>query len=172
MVAQLNIIIAHLYKDGLDKFGGMNIYTREEAREKVVKGRATDVETFEFVESLLKENISKLPKKTSVNEAETSMLKQGFALHSFTSTQFPTLRALRARCGLSVLRFVRTSSMVFTVLTSSVRSGTQCSSTTTTLAVRSSAVFLQTLLTLIHVVLSGRSGCTTTLRTTWVVLRG
>lgn len=79
MVAQLNIIIAHLYKDGLDKFGGMNIYTREEAREKVVKGRATDVETFEFVESLLKENISKLPKKTSVNEAETSMLKQGFA---------------------------------------------------------------------------------------------
>ena len=39
----------------------MNIYTREEAREKVVKGRATDVETFEFVEKLLKENISKLP---------------------------------------------------------------------------------------------------------------
>ena len=57
----------------------MNIYTREEAREKVVKGRATDVGTFEFVESLLKEIISKLPKKTSVNEAETSMLKQGFA---------------------------------------------------------------------------------------------
>jgi hypothetical protein len=39
----------------------MNIYTREEAREKVVKGRATDVETFEFVETLLKENIPKLP---------------------------------------------------------------------------------------------------------------
>ena len=39
----------------------MNIYTREEAREKVVKGRDTDVETFEFVETLLKENISKLP---------------------------------------------------------------------------------------------------------------
>jgi hypothetical protein len=39
----------------------MNIYTREEAREKVVKGRATDVETFEFVETLLKKNISKLP---------------------------------------------------------------------------------------------------------------
>lgn len=79
MVAQLNIIVAHLYKDGLDKFGGMNIYTREKAREKVVKGRTTDVETFEFVESLLKENLPKLPKKSSVNEAETSMLKQGFA---------------------------------------------------------------------------------------------
>ena len=79
MIAQLNIIIAHLYKDGLDKFGGMNIYTREEAKEKIVKGRATDVETFEFVEKLLKENIDKLPKKSSVNEAETSMLKQGFA---------------------------------------------------------------------------------------------
>lgn len=78
MIAQLNIIIAHLYKDGLDKFGGMNIYTREEAREKIVKGRATDKETFDFVESLLKENISKLPKKQSVNESETSMLKQGF----------------------------------------------------------------------------------------------
>ena len=50
-------LIAH----SLDKFGGMNIYTREKAREKVVKGRATDVETFEFVETLLKENISKLP---------------------------------------------------------------------------------------------------------------
>lgn len=56
----------------------MNIYTREEAREKVVKGRATDVETFEFVETLLKENIDKLPKKQSVNESETSMLKQAF----------------------------------------------------------------------------------------------
>ena len=78
MIAQLNIIIAHLYKDGLDKFGGMNIYTREEAREKIVKGRATDVETFEFVEKLLKENIPYLPKKESVNESETSMLKQAF----------------------------------------------------------------------------------------------
>ena len=78
MIAQLNIIIAHLYKDGLDKFGGMNIYTREEAREKIVKGRATDVETFEFVEKLLKENIPNLPKKQSVNESETSMLKQAF----------------------------------------------------------------------------------------------
>ena len=78
MIAQLNIIIAHLYKDGLDKFGGMNIYTREEAREKIVKGRATDKETFDFVEKLLKENIDKLPKKQSVNESETSMLKQAF----------------------------------------------------------------------------------------------
>ena len=78
MIAQLNIIIAHLYMDGLDQFGGMNIYTREEAREKIVKGRATDKETFDFVEKLLKENIDKLPKKESVNESETSMLKQAF----------------------------------------------------------------------------------------------
>ena len=78
MIAQLNIIIAHLYMDGLDQFGGMNIYTREEAREKIVKGRATDKETFDFVEKLLKENIDKLPKKTEVTEAETSMLKQAF----------------------------------------------------------------------------------------------
>ena len=78
MIAQLNTIIAHLYMDGLDQFGGMNIYTREEAREKIVKGRATDKETFDFVEKLLKENIPNLPKKTSVNEAETSMLKQAF----------------------------------------------------------------------------------------------
>ena len=78
MISQLNVIIAHLYMDGLDQFGGMNIYTREEAREKIVKGRATDVETFEFVEKLLKENIPNLPKKESVNESETSMLKQAF----------------------------------------------------------------------------------------------
>ena len=78
MIAQLNTIIAHLYMDGLDQFGGMNIYTREEAREKIVKGRATDKETFDFVEKLLKENIDKLPKKQAVNESETSMLKQAF----------------------------------------------------------------------------------------------
>ena len=78
MIAQLNIIIAHLYMDGLDQFGGMNIYTREEAKAKVIKGRSTDKETFDFVEKLLKENIDKLPKKATVNEAETSMLKQAF----------------------------------------------------------------------------------------------
>ena len=78
MIAQLNTIIAHLYMDGLDQFGGMNIYTREEAREKIVKGRATDKETFDFIEKLLKENIPNLPKKASVNESETSMLKQAF----------------------------------------------------------------------------------------------
>ena len=78
MISQLNIIIAHLYMDGLDQFGGMNIYTREEAKAKIVKGRSTDKETFDFVESLLKENIPNLPKKASMNEAETSMLKQAF----------------------------------------------------------------------------------------------
>ena len=78
MIAQLNIIIALLFLDALDQFGGMNIYTREEAREKIVKGRATDKETFDFVEKLLKENIDKLPKKQAVNESETSMLKQAF----------------------------------------------------------------------------------------------
>ena len=78
MISQLNTIIAHLYMDGLDQFGGMNIYTREEAREKIVKGRATDKETFDFVEKLLKENIPNLPKKATMNESETSMLKQAF----------------------------------------------------------------------------------------------
>ena len=78
MISQLNIIIAHLYMDGLDQFGGMNIYTREEAKAKVIKGRSTDKETFDFVEKLLKENIPNLPKKASMNEAETSMLKQAF----------------------------------------------------------------------------------------------
>lgn len=78
MISQLNIIIAHLYMDGLDQFGGMNIYTREEAKAKIVKGRATDQETFDFVEKLLKENIPNLPKKETMNESETSMLKQAF----------------------------------------------------------------------------------------------
>lgn len=79
MVAQLNVLIAHLYKDGLDKFGGMNIYTREEAREKIVKGRATDVETFEFIENLLLENINKLPLKPSLGYEETTYMYRGFA---------------------------------------------------------------------------------------------
>ena len=79
MMSQLNILIAHLYMDGLDKFGGMNIYTREEARDKVIKGRATDVETFEFVEKLLTENINNLPVKPSLGYKETNYMYRGFA---------------------------------------------------------------------------------------------
>ena len=79
MLAQLNILIAHLYMDGLDKFGGMNIYTREESKEKIVKGRATDVETFEFVEKLLKDNIGALQLKPSLGYSETTYMYRGFA---------------------------------------------------------------------------------------------
>lgn len=79
MVAQLNILIAHLYKDGLDKFGGMNLYTRELFEAKEVVGRSTDVETFEFVEKLLKDNISALPKKQNVDDRESTQINQAFA---------------------------------------------------------------------------------------------
>ena len=79
MMSQLNVLIAHLYMDGLDQFGGMNIYTREEAQAKIVKGRATDVETFEFIEKLLKDNIDNLPVKPSLGYKESNYMYKAFA---------------------------------------------------------------------------------------------
>ena len=54
MSAQMKILVANLYKDGLDMFGGMPLY---EMGDKNIKPRSTDVETFEFIERLIKENI-------------------------------------------------------------------------------------------------------------------
>lgn len=76
MTAQLNILVANLYKDGLDLFGGMPLYVQGD---RELKARSTDVETFDFIERLIKENIDKIPVKTTLGAAETSYIHQAWA---------------------------------------------------------------------------------------------
>ncbi len=57
---QLQVLAAFFYYYGLDLFGGVPLYENNEGD---VKPRATDVETFEFIERLITEALPKLPKK-------------------------------------------------------------------------------------------------------------
>lgn len=75
MVAQLNMYVADLYKDGLDMFGGYPLYSYGD---KDLKPRATDVETFEFIEDILKTNIPKLPVKETLGGKETSYVHRAW----------------------------------------------------------------------------------------------
>lgn len=77
MLAQQLALIADLYKDGLDFFGGVPIYRRGETEPK---GRSTDVETFEFIDSLLTVAAPNLPKKTVLGEKENGNLTQATAM--------------------------------------------------------------------------------------------
>lgn len=76
MIAQLSIIVANLYKDGLDLFGGMPLYGQTD---KQIKPRATDVETFEFIEKLIKDNIDKIPVKETLGAKETTYIYRAWA---------------------------------------------------------------------------------------------
>jgi len=73
MLMQQQTLAASFYLDGLDFFGGLPLYlsTNEE-----VKGRSTDVETFNFIDSLLTVAIPNLPKKTELGGKETGTINQ------------------------------------------------------------------------------------------------
>ncbi|WP_430971620.1 RagB/SusD family nutrient uptake outer membrane protein [Sunxiuqinia rutila] len=72
---QLQSLISYFYLRGLDYFGGLPIFTSNEG-ENVP--RSTDKETFEHIETMLKEAIPQLPKKVS-GEVEEGAIKQGAA---------------------------------------------------------------------------------------------
>lgn len=72
---QLQALIAYFYLRGLDYFGGLPIFTSNEGENLP---RNSDKEVFEHVESLLKEAIPKLPKK-SEGEPEEGAIRQGTA---------------------------------------------------------------------------------------------
>lgn len=76
MLNQLNVLAASFYLDGLDMFGGMPLYT---STKEAVKGRSTDLETFNFVDSLLNAALPNLPVKTTLGEAETNIIHQAVA---------------------------------------------------------------------------------------------
>ena len=76
VLMQLQTLSAFFYWFGLDMFGGVPLYTSTQGD---IKPRATDVETFEFIDSLLTEAIPKLPKKTVPGAQETGAINQAAA---------------------------------------------------------------------------------------------
>jgi hypothetical protein len=81
---QLQSLVAFFYYYGLDLFGGVPLYTN--TTDGTLKARATDVETFDFIQKLLLEAIPNLPMKTmahadggtqeigSINRAAAAMI--------------------------------------------------------------------------------------------------
>lgn len=73
MLNQQKALVASLYLDGLDFFGGVALYTTTQSE---VKGRSTDKETFEFIENLLKEAIPNLPVKEELGGLENGSINR------------------------------------------------------------------------------------------------
>ena len=76
MLAQQQALAASLYLDGLDLFGGLPLYTTTQSE---VKGRSTDVETFNFIDSLLTESMPNLPIKETLGAMETGTIHRAVA---------------------------------------------------------------------------------------------
>jgi hypothetical protein len=77
VLMQLQTLAAFFYLHGLDLFGGVPLYTSNKGE---ALARSTDVETFAFIENLLKEAIPKLPKKTELGAMETGSINQATAV--------------------------------------------------------------------------------------------
>jgi hypothetical protein len=75
MLNQLNVLVAYYYLYALDHFGGVPIY---KSNQEELKARATDVETFEFIEGLLKDALPTLPKR-ALGDRQDQIVTQGVA---------------------------------------------------------------------------------------------
>jgi hypothetical protein len=76
ILMQLQTLSAFFYWFGLDLFGGVPLYlSTKDAKQP----RATDVETFKFIEDLLAKALPKLPKKTTLGAQETGAINQAAA---------------------------------------------------------------------------------------------
>ncbi len=75
-INQLNAITAYFYMKGLDYFGGMPIY---HSVNDGLRPRNTALETFRHVETLLKNAIPALAKKSSLGAPEDGYIKQAAA---------------------------------------------------------------------------------------------
>lgn len=73
MISQQKALIASFYLDGLDFFGGVPLYTTTQSE---VKGRSTDVETFQFIDSLLSDAIPALPLKEELGGFENGSINR------------------------------------------------------------------------------------------------
>lgn len=70
---QLQALIGYLYMRNLDFFGGMPIF---ESTTQADVPRSSDIKTFEHIETLFKEAIPKLAKKTELGKSEEGFLSQ------------------------------------------------------------------------------------------------
>jgi len=73
MHAQLNVLAASFYKDGLDLFGGVPLYTTTNSE---IKARSTALQTFNFIDSLITISIPNLPIKTTLGAAENGTINR------------------------------------------------------------------------------------------------
>lgn len=73
MLNQQKALVASFYLDGLDFFGGVPLYTTTQSE---VKGRSTDVETFNFIDSLLQDAIPNLPIKVELAAKENGSINR------------------------------------------------------------------------------------------------
>ena len=73
MINQMNTLAASFYLDGLDFFGGVPLY---KSTKSDLLPRSTDLETFNFIDSLLDISIPNLPQKTVLGEQETNTIHQ------------------------------------------------------------------------------------------------
>lgn len=76
VLMQLQALASYFYWFGLDLFGGVPLYV---SNKDDLQPRSTDVETFEFIETMLKEALPKLPKKTELGAMETGSINQAAA---------------------------------------------------------------------------------------------
>lgn len=76
MLNQQKALVASFYLDGLDLFGGVPLYTTTKCDPKP---RATDVETFVFIDSLLDDAIPELPIKETLGNQETGTINRAAA---------------------------------------------------------------------------------------------
>lgn len=71
MLNQQRALVASFYLDGLDFFGGVPLYTTTQSE---VRGRSTDLETFNFIDSLLNVAIPNLPLKETLGGMENGSI--------------------------------------------------------------------------------------------------
>lgn len=85
MLNQQKVLVASLYLDGLDFFGGVPLYTTTQSE---VKGRSTAQETFDFIENLLKEAIPNLSPKAELGGLENGSINQATAAATLARLYF------------------------------------------------------------------------------------
>jgi len=92
VLMQLQSLAAFFYLYGLDLFGGVPLY---ESNKGEMQPRATDTETFAFIERLLKEAIPKLPVKTTLGAMETGSINQAAAAMMLARLYFNAVPYIR-----------------------------------------------------------------------------
>jgi hypothetical protein len=75
LLGQLKVLVAYFYLISLDTFGGMPLYTSNQGD---ILPRASDQETFDFIESYLKEALPNLPKRQN-GDLSNGSITQGVA---------------------------------------------------------------------------------------------